>query len=222
MVLAATSLARKVVPPDVVRACTYRIVAEDGLDRDWLVARLGETGYIRVPLVEDPGSFAVRGALLDVWPPNLGAPVRVELYGDLVVSIKPFDPQDQKTRAGATPLRDVLCAPVREAILAQKYVSLARDRISQLADAMDMPTLKARALIEDVASGRAFFGADAYTPAFYDELTSLFAYLGEDAVVLLDDPPAIAATLREAHTRADRDFSAERDGAVSPVNLLRE
>jgi transcription-repair coupling factor (superfamily II helicase) len=210
VVMAATSLARRVVPPDVVRAYTQRIVAEDALDREWLVARLGETGYIRVPLVEDPGSFAVRGALLDVWPPNLPSPVRVELYGDLVISIKPFDSQDQKTRSDASaPLTEVLIAPAREAILAQKYVARARDRIGQLADAMDMPTLKARALIEDVASGRAFFGADAYVPAFYDELSSLFAYLGEDAVVMLDDPPAIAASLREVRSRAEQDLLHE-------------
>ncbi|HEY1957725.1 MAG TPA: transcription-repair coupling factor [Polyangiaceae bacterium] len=205
LVMTATALARKVVPRAIVRAHTHRIVAEDGLDRDWLVARLAETGYIRVPLVEDPGSFAVRGALLDVWPPNLADPVRVELYGDLVVSIKPFDPMDQKTRN--EPIAEIAIAPVREAILAREYVGRARDRITQLADAMDMPTLKARALIDDVTSGRAFFGADAYVPAFYEKLESIFEYLGEDAIVLLDDPPAIVAAVRDALVRAADDVS---------------
>ncbi len=209
VVLAATSLTRKVVPAAVVRACTHRIVAEDSLDRDWLIARLAETGYLRVPLVEDPGSFAVRGGLLDVWPPNLPDPVRVELYGDLVVSIKPFDAQDQKSRARDVPIADVLLSPVREAILAREYVHRARDRIEQLADAIDMPTLKARALVEDVTSGRAFFGADAYLPAFYDELESFFAYVGQDAVVMLDDPPSIAASVREVQGRAEQDFAHE-------------
>ena len=208
LVTTATGLARKVVPRSVVRAHTHRVVAEDGLDRDWLVARLAETGYIRVPLVEDPGSFAVRGALLDVWPPNLDEPVRVELYGDMVLSIKPFDAMDQKTRKDAQ-LPEVLIAPVREAILAREYVARARDRIGQLADAIDMPTLKARALVDDVTSGRAFFGADAYVPAFYDKMESLFAYLADDAVVLLDDPPAIVSTLREALGRARADVATE-------------
>jgi transcription-repair coupling factor (superfamily II helicase) len=208
LVTTATGLARKVVPRSVVRAHTHRVVAEDGLDRDWLVARLAETGYIRVPLVEDPGSFAVRGALLDVWPPNLDEPVRVELYGDLVVSIKPFDPMDQKTRKDAQ-VAEVLIAPVREAILAREYVARARDRITQLADAIDMPTLKARALVDDVTSGRAFFGADAYVPAFYDKMESLFAYVSDDAVVMLDDPPSIVSTLREALGRARADVATE-------------
>ncbi len=207
VVTTATALARKVVPRTVVRAHTHRIVAEDALDRDWLVARLGETGYIRVPIVEDPGSFAVRGALLDVWPPNLPEPVRVELYGDLVVSIKPFDPMDQKARN--EPVPEALVAPVREAILAREYVARARDRITQLAEAIDMPTLKARALVDDVTSGRAFFGADAYVPAFYEKLESLFQYVPEDAIVLLDDPPAVVAAVREALGRAAAEVGTE-------------
>jgi transcription-repair coupling factor (superfamily II helicase) len=220
LVTTATLLARKVVPRAVVRAHTHRVIAEDGLDRDWLLARMAETGYIRVPLVEDPGSFAVRGALLDVWPPNLADPVRVELYGDLVISIKPFDAMDQKTRnepvggsaeggTAQTRTSEVAIAPVRETILAREYVARARDRITQLAEAIDMPTLKARALVDDVTSGRAFFGADAYVPAFYERLESIFEYVAKDAVVLLDDPPAVVSALRDALGRAAADVAHE-------------
>jgi transcription-repair coupling factor (superfamily II helicase) len=207
IVATATSLVRKVVPRSVVRAHTHRVVAEDGLDRDWLVARLAETGYIRVPLVEDPGSFAVRGALLDVWPASLPDPVRIELYGDLVMSIKPFDVHTQKTSSRA--LAEIEISPVREAILAREYVTRARDRIGQLADAIDMPTLKARALVDDVTSGRAFFGADAYLPAFYEHLESFFDVGLDDAVVMLDDPPAIVAAIRDALARATSDVATE-------------
>ncbi len=210
LVVTATALARKVVPRAVVRAHTHRIVAEDALDREWLVARLAETGYLRVPLVEDPGSFAVRGALLDVWPPGAPDPLRVELYGDLVMSIRPFDAQDQRTRKDAT-VPEAILMPVREAILAREYVTRARDRLTQLAEAIDTPTLKARALIENVTSGRAFFGADAYVPAFYSDLESIFDYALDDAVVMLDDPPAIVSTIREALARASQDALADDD-----------
>ncbi|HVH44134.1 MAG TPA: hypothetical protein VM925_17405 [Labilithrix sp.] len=74
-------------------------------------ARLGATLVLakrdRAPAARtetwDPGTFAVRGSLLDVWAPGASEPVRVELYGDLVVSIKPFDPATQTTRLGRTP-----------------------------------------------------------------------------------------------------------------------
>ena len=212
LVLPAVSLSRKVVPRAAVRGHTFRITAEEELDRDRLVARLAESGYLRVPLVEDPGSFAVRGALLDVWPPNLEEPVRVELYGDLVLSIKPFDPHEQRTRkkdGAEVILPQVRLAPVREAILAREYVARARDRLTQLADAIDMPTLKARALIEDVTSGRAFFGADGYLPAFYDKPESIFDWLDGEEVVLLDDPGAVVRTLRGALDQAERDLAGK-------------
>ena len=94
----AAGLARKMVPRKIIRAHSHRVVAEDELDRDALVKALAESGYLRVPVVEDPGSFAVRGALLDVWPPNLDVPVRIEMYGELVLSIQPFDPYEQRTK----------------------------------------------------------------------------------------------------------------------------
>jgi transcription-repair coupling factor (superfamily II helicase) len=82
-----------------VVAGAERLVAEDAIDLDRLVARLSDAGYLRAPVVEDPGSFAVRGGILDVWPPQLETPLRAELYGDLVLSLKAFEPDSQRTSA---------------------------------------------------------------------------------------------------------------------------
>ena len=111
----------------VVRAHTHRVVAEDELDRDGLVRDLAEAGYLRVPLVEDPGSFAVRGA-----PARRVAaepePSRCASSSTATssLSIKPFDPR-QKTRrpherTSATSRSEVWLPPAREAILAREYV----------------------------------------------------------------------------------------------------
>lgn len=212
LVVPAAGLARKVVPRAVVRAHTYAIAVEEELDRDELAARLVESGYLRVPVVEDPGSFAVRGALFDVWPPNLEAPVRVELYGDLVLSLKPFDPYEQKTRKDET-LPRVSLPPVREAILSREAAALARSRVEAIADAIDLPTTRARALVDDVTTGRAFFGADGFLPAYYPELETLLSYVG-DALFVLDDPPSLTQALREDRERATRDH-AEHGKQVS-------
>jgi transcription-repair coupling factor (superfamily II helicase) len=72
IVVPAAALVRKVVPCDLVHAQSERLQLFDEIDRDRLLERLTEAGYLRVPLVEDPGTVAARGALLDVWPP--GAP----------------------------------------------------------------------------------------------------------------------------------------------------
>lgn len=212
LVVPATALARKTVPRDVVVNATQRIVAEEALDREALIVVLSESGYLRVPLVEDPGSFAVRGALIDVWPPNRELPVRVELYGELVVSIHEFDPHEQRTRSqeGASGVREVWLPPAREAILDRANTTRAKEKLNDIADAIDLPTLRARALIDDVVNGRAFFGADGYLPAYYKRLDSLFSYVDKSAVVIIDEPSAVAKNVREDFERATADVERKQ------------
>ena len=212
LVAPASALARKVVPRKDLARRADRIVAEQELDRDALVKSLAEAGYLRVPVVEDPGSFAVRGALLDVWPPSVEEPVRVELYGDLVLSMKPFDPIEQTTRKDAAEIKQVWLPPVREAIVEPRNVARARERITQLAEMMDWPTTKTRALVDDVVHGRAFFGAEGYLPAYYEELDPLLAYVPDGTVIVLDDPPSVTRAVREEIAAAERD-AAEKEKA---------
>jgi transcription-repair coupling factor (superfamily II helicase) len=217
LVVPAGALARKVVPRREIEKHATVIVAEHEIQRTELLRSLSDAGYLRAPLVEDPGSFAVRGSLLDVWSPSSEAPVRIELYGDLVLSMKAFDPIDQKTRKDAAELKSLWLPPVREAILDATAVARARDRVRQLAEMIDWPTTKTRALVDDVASGRAFFGAEGFLPAYYDELDPLLAYVPEAAVVVLDDPPALTRALRDEIDRARTD--AEQKARSSPSFL---
>ncbi len=212
LIVPAPALVRKVVPRAVVRARTERIVAESELDRDALVGRLVEAGYLRVPVVEDPGSFAVRGALFDVWPPSAVNPLRVELYGDLVLSIKSFDAIEQttlKVSGKDATVAEVWLPPAREAILSREAIDLAKDRVRQLADMVDMPTTRARALADDVTMGRAFFGAEGFLPAYYKELEPLLTYVEDSAIIALDDPPKTTVALAAELERANEDEVAK-------------
>jgi transcription-repair coupling factor (superfamily II helicase) len=195
------ALARKVLPRDEVLEHAELVVVDQEIDREKLTARLGQMGYVRSPLCEDPGSFAVRGSLLDLWTPSADVPARVELYGDLILSIKAFDPESQKT---TRELREVWVSPAREAILTPASVERARARARAACDAVDLPSSKARALVDDVASGRAFFGSEGWLPAYVD-LEAFSAYLPADAVFLLEDPAALTAALRDEIGRAAAD-----------------
>ncbi|HLK36766.1 MAG TPA: transcription-repair coupling factor [Polyangiaceae bacterium] len=213
--LPAPALVRKVVPRVDLARRAERIAVESEIDRDVFVRSLSELGYLRVPLVEDPGSFAVRGALIDLWSPSSESPVRVELYGEFVLSIKAFDPVEQKTRKDAPDLKQAWLPPAREAILDARTSARARARVTQLAEAIDWPTVKTRALVDDVASGRAFFGADGFLPAYYEDLDLILAYVPSDAVVLLDDPPRLTKAVRDEITRARAD--AEHTASARPA-----
>jgi transcription-repair coupling factor (superfamily II helicase) len=145
----ATALARKVVPRAVLAASTRVVRAEEELDRDELVRQLVDAGYLRVPVVEDPGTLAVRGAICDVWPVGATLPVRFELYGDLVVRIERFDPQEQTTREG-TQLDEVVLPPAREALLGPDAKARADASLEALFEEVPWATQKAHKLKDDV------------------------------------------------------------------------
>lgn len=197
------ALARKVVPKDEVLEHAELVVAEQEVDRDALVKRISAAGYVRSPIVEDPGTFAVRGALIDIWPPNAGFPARIEFYGDLVMGIKSFDPETQKTLAE---IKEVWLPQAREAVLSPTNLERAKDRVRHACDAIDLPSTKARALLEDVLTGRSFFGAEGFLPAYVDP-APLDTYLPSDIIAVLEDPAAITKALREELERAQEDFA---------------
>jgi transcription-repair coupling factor (superfamily II helicase) len=235
LIVPAAALARKVVPRSVIERHSDLLLVEQEIDRDKLARRLSEAGYLRVPLVEDPGSFAVRGSVVDLWPASSESPVRLELYGDLILSLRPFDPSLQRTTGseegddganGARPpakkpreLSELWLPPARETILEPEPVERARELVRSLCDHVNLPSSRARALVEDVTSGRAFFGAEGFLPAFYS-LETLFDYLPENSLLLLDDPPAITKALREEIERARTDEARKENEPRFPLSEL--
>jgi transcription-repair coupling factor (superfamily II helicase) len=201
LVTTAAGLLRRVVPRQVLLDAAVRLEADTEIDIESVMRKLAGAGYLRVPVVEDPGTFAVRGGILDAWAPAAELPVRAELYGDLVLSLKNFDPENQRS-LDDTP--GVWLPPARETVLLGGAETRAKEIMRSLCDAVDLPSSKARALIEDVTTGRAFFGGEGFLPAFYP-LASLFSYLPERTPILVEDAPAVLKAMREELERARRD-----------------
>ena len=212
----ASALARKVVPRKRARRRADRIVVESEIDRDALVRSLSEAGYLRVPVVEDPGASRSAARSSTCGRPRATSPVRVELYGDLVLSMKPFDPVEQKTRKDAPELKTLWLPPAREAILDPRDGrARARSASTQLAEAIDWPTTKTRALVDDVTTGARFFGAEGFLPAYYEELDPLLAYVPRDAVVCPRRSAGLTRAVRDELERAARDAASRRAGPAS-------
>ena len=218
LVLGAQALARKVVPRDAIDRHSSLVLLDQQIDRDDFTSSLSVAGYLRVPLVEDPGSFAVRGAVIDVWPPESARPVRIELLGDQVLSLKLFDPDNQRS---LSEIKEVWLPPSREAILTKETTDRARDRVQALCDAVDLPSIRARAVVDDIVAGRAFFGAEGLLPAYY-ELAPLWSYLPAGCVVVLEDPSSITRAVREDAERALAD-AARKEGEIHfPLDAFYE
>ncbi len=205
LVASPAALARKVVPRAALAPRCDLVQAEELVDRDGLIRGLAEGGYLRVPVVEDPGTFALRGAVIDVWPPSSRWPARIELDEELCVSLKLFDPEGQRT---VRAVKELFVHPAREALVGPAERARARGHVRDLADAVDLPSAQVQKLLDDVETGRAFFGAEAWLPAYYDALEPVTAFLPRDIVVAWDGPAAALEHLRAELAAAARDHAA--------------
>jgi len=124
LVLTASALVRRVPPREALRDATLVLTVDQELDVVALSQKLTAAGYLRAPVVEDPGSYALRGGIIDLWPGQLPAPIRLEMYGDMLASLKVFDPDDQRTQNAVTRL---VAPPARDAIVTPKTEARARE-----------------------------------------------------------------------------------------------
>ena len=111
LVVSAAALFRRVIPRAPFDSLCEMIATGATLDRDATIAALLRAGFSRSPVVEDAGTFAVRGAVIDLYPPIYKHPIRIELFGDEVESIRLYDAATQRT---LRPLDAVYLHPVRE------------------------------------------------------------------------------------------------------------
>src|SRR5262249_23004567 len=117
--------------------------------------------------------------------------------------------------------REVWISPAREAILTPENLERARGRVRAACDAVDLPSAKARALVDDVASGRTFFGSEGLLPAFVD-LCPLSSYLPSGAVSVLGEPAAITAAPRDELGRAAADEGQKARAPHFPLATFYE
>jgi transcription-repair coupling factor (superfamily II helicase) len=199
VVLSASSLLRRVIPPEELSALSFSLTVGETVDRDATIARLLAAGYRRAPVVEDPGTFTVKGGVVDLFPPLYGFPVRIELFGDEIESLRAFDPTTQRT---LRPLDGAVVHPVRETI-ATRGADL-RLNLLAAADTAMHPSKATRRLLEQIESGEDMVGLETLTPAFHTRMAPVWEYL-EGARWLIVDPGAILraaeAELEEAVTR---------------------
>lgn len=186
LVASPGAFARRVIPRAAFGDLIDVLQAEQEIDRDHTLHLLARGGYTRTPVVDDPGTFAVRGGVIDVFVPLYRFPVRVELFGDLVETIRFFDPETQRT---LRPIDELYLHPVRETVPTRG--ARLRERILEAADQAAHPSAKTRALLEQLEAGEDFFGVESLAPAFHERMASLIEYLPSDALWIVDEPEAV-------------------------------
>src|SRR5258706_3424516 len=183
VVTSAEALVRRTVTPGELAARGTTLRKGGTIDRDELAALLVAGGWMRTPVVDEPGTFAVRGGVIDVYAPLAPHPVRIELFGDDIESLRWFEAESQRT---LRPIDHVHLHPVRETITTG--TSDVRARLRAYADEIAHPTKATRRLIEQLEAGEVFVGIEGLTPAFHDEMVGPEAYVPADARWLIVDP----------------------------------
>ena len=184
VVTSIEALRERVPPKEVLRENVLRIQEGQPLDRDGLAGFLHQVGYRRLPVVEAPGEYAVRGSLIDFFSLTAANPFRVDFFGDVIETIRTFHIETQRT-AGNVPSATI--PPAGLFISRAIEMEGLRARVKQRADALNLPTRNRLELLERVETGLPSYDLPLYLPFFYDRLDSLFDYIGcDDALVLVD------------------------------------
>ena len=171
------AVVQRVPPRAFIAASSMRLAAGNAVSMQELVERLEVSGYGRAGTVTDPGQYAVRGGILDLYPPG-AQPVRLDFFGDTLESIRAFDPETQRTAAR---LDSVELLPMSELVLTPDVRRAFRQRYVELFG----PVTGDDPLYESISAGRQHQGMEHWLPLFHDRLDTLFDYL-PGALVSLD------------------------------------
>jgi len=190
VVASARAVAQRTLAPDELAETSPVLRPGDRLDLEPFLARLLRWGYSLTGAVERPGQAARRGGILDVFPPARDLPLRIELWGNRIESLRSFDPDSQRSLGT---VEEAEVGPAREALFAPPWPAWA--------DALEMDSLSSERRerfareLEELRRTQASSGEHFWVPFF--ARGTLLQHLPADALVLADERPELAAALSE-------------------------
>ncbi|WP_313352129.1 transcription-repair coupling factor [Paracoccus sp. (in: a-proteobacteria)] len=179
VLLTTLSAAMQRVPArEVLRDASFSAAVGDRMDDAGLRAFLARMGFVQAPTVTEPGDFAVRGGIIDIFPPGESGPIRLDMFGDVLDGARRFDAETQRS---TEKLDRIELAPMSEVILDEAAITRFRQNYrAEYGGGANDP------LYEGISAGRKMAGMEHWLPWFHARLESLFDYL-PDASVVTDD-----------------------------------
>ena len=214
------------MPADALMDCLLFVEEGQALDMGEAAARLAAMGYERQTQVEGEGQFAVRGGILDVFPLTEENPVRIELWGDEVDTIRAFDTETQRS---IQRLQSIWIYPSREVVIAERLLEQGLDSIAaqakkaedgfrarkQTEQAVRVKSV-GRELAAELSDGGFAGMADTCIKFFYPEASSFLGYFPEDMPVFIDEPQLVRERARTVYG----EFSAGMEDRLAAGKIL--
>jgi len=180
LVVSAATLMQRIAPGAHIAGAGLMLRKGQKLDLANEQRRLEACGYRHVPQVAEPGDFAVRGALIDIYPMGADEPYRIELFDDEVDSIRSFDAETQRSQQQ---VEKVELLPAREFPVTDDAAKAFRNRLRERfpIDVRRCP------LYQDMKEGVTPGGIEYYLPLFFEQTATLFDYLADNALLVLGE-----------------------------------
>jgi transcription-repair coupling factor (superfamily II helicase) len=188
VVTTVAALLQRVPPRGVIEGATFFAKVGSDIDHEQLTNFLAVNGYARASTVREPGDFALRGGIVDLWPPGSEQPLRLDFFGSELTSIRLFDAE---TQLSSDKIERVELLPASEAPL--DPASISRFRSGYVA--RFGPATTDDPLYEAVSAGRKQQGMEHWLPLFHERLDTLFDFV-PDALFLLAHQSGEAKTAR--------------------------
>ena len=191
IVTTVAALLQRVPPRSVIKAAGFRAKVGDDVRREDLETYLTRNGYIRASTVVEPGDYAVRGGLIDIFPPTRKVPLRLDFFGDELESVREFDVETQRT---TNSLKSLTLAPVSEVFIEEETISQFRKGyIAAFGGGVSRDPVYAA-----VTDGIRPQGIEHYLPLFYEHTETILDYAGPETIIAFDGLANEAMAEREA------------------------
>ncbi len=180
VITTVSAILQRVPKVESLRGTAMILKVRAQLDRKAFDTYLAANGYTRAEQVMEPGEFALRGGLIDLFPPGAPEPVRIDLFGDDIETIRTFDPVSQRTTGN----RDsVALKPMNETVLTPESIARFRTKYRELFGAVGSNDT----LYEAISHGLKFMGQEHWLPLFHDGLGTILDYLPTASISLDHD-----------------------------------
>ena len=201
VITTVNALLQRLPPPELIRSGRFAAEAGGRIDREALLACLAHNGYRRSGTVVEPGEYAVRGGIIDVFPTGAERPLRLDLFGDVLEAIRAFDPLTQRSLGKVERLE---LGPVSEVMLDEAAVERFRTGYLRRFGAVTGDPL-----FESISAGRPFPGMEHWLPLFHERLVDLFDYLEPGCAISLD--PLADEAIAARHAMIGEHYAARRE-----------
>jgi transcription-repair coupling factor (superfamily II helicase) len=211
-VTSCSGLMQKTIPESVFIDSMFTIKAGDEITPE-LARKLETLGYVSAPLVEDVGQFAIRGGIIDIFSPAEKYPIRIELFGDEVTSLRSFNQQDQRS---IDPVQTLSVIPAREILFLEEYLE---ELISQTRASLSnrhVDSFEADELMRSLIQKNYIPGAEFLLPFFYPKLSHVLDYFAGGLNVWLLDAPEVQQVVDQNQEGLKKEFLDSESSLFRP------